>query len=103
MSEELTIDQIYEPLYSVYDPELGVNIVDLGLIYDVGIDNGDVYIEMTLTTPGCPMHDTITSGVHAALDNLPGVKSVEVNVVWDPPWSPEKMTDRAREELGYFG
>lgn len=95
-------DVILEQLKLVYDPELGVNVVDLGLIYDIEFEDGTVHIRMTLTTPGCPMHDTIAGGVERALLHLPEVKSVQVEVVWTPTWSPEKMSDAAKEQLGYF-
>lgn len=96
------MDIINETLKTVYDPELGVNIVDLGLIYKIEFSAGHVYIQMTLTTPGCPMHDTIVGGVERALMELPEVLSVEVDVVWSPPWSPERMSDEAKEYLQYF-
>src|SRR5690606_23288649 len=99
MDKELILEQ----LKLVYDPELGVNVVDLGLIYDIDMkQEGLIHIRMTLTTPGCPMHDTIAGGVERALKGLPGVQSVQVEVVWSPPWSPEKMSDEAKEQLGYF-
>src|SRR5690606_24534419 len=97
--QELIMDQ----LRMVYDPELGVNIVDLGLIYAIEQDNdGIVTVTMTLTTPGCPMHDTIAGGVERALLGLPAVNAVHVNVVWSPPWTPEKMSDAAKEQLSFF-
>lgn len=89
-------------LKQVYDPELGVNIMDLGLVYDLRSKEGEVYVRMTLTTPGCPMHDTIIGGVERALRELPEVRSVKVDLVWNPPWSPEMMSDEAKEHLGYF-
>lgn len=93
-------DTIIASLRNVIDPELGINIVDLGLIYDLQIDDeGKVYIEMTLTTPGCPMHDTITGGVRNALGLIPEVKDLDINVVWDPPWSPEKISEQGMSDL----
>jgi metal-sulfur cluster biosynthetic enzyme len=94
--------EIRELLREVYDPELGVNIVDLGLVYDVRNDDGDVYVRMTLTTPGCPLHDTITSAVERILDGQPGIRSVKVDIVWDPPWSPDRMSEEAKRQLGFF-
>jgi len=88
-------------LGEVFDPELGVNIVDLGLVYGVKYDEGTAHICMTLTTPGCPMHDMMTGGVRRALEGLPDVKAVEVEVVWEPRWNPAMMSDKAREELEY--
>jgi metal-sulfur cluster biosynthetic enzyme len=98
----MEIDEIRELLRQVYDPELGVNIVDLGLVYDIGNDSGDVYVRMTLTTPGCPIHDTIAGGARRMLEQQPGIRSVKVDVVWDPPWSPDNMSDAAREQLHYL-
>ncbi|MHA0857326.1 metal-sulfur cluster assembly factor [Paenibacillus sp. CMAA1364] len=96
------MDFITERLKAVYDPELGVNIVDLGLIYDIQFVDGAVSIVMTLTTPGCPMHDMIVGGVNRALETLPDVQSVDVKVVWEPAWSPSLMSDEAKEDLGYM-
>lgn len=93
------VEEVLENLKEVYDPELGVNIVDLGLVYNVAVEDGAAKIRMTLTTPGCPMHDTITGGVKWALGRLPEIKDVEVDVVWEPRWSPEMMTDEAKEQL----
>lgn len=96
-------DLIYDQLRAVIDPELNINVVDLGLIYDVNItESNDVSIEMTLTTPGCPLHDSIVSGVKYAISSLEGVNNVEVNIVWSPPWSPDRMTAEGTRQLrGY--
>ncbi len=96
------MDTLQECLKNVIDPELGVNIVDLGLIYDIDEHDGHVHVTMTLTTPGCPMHDMITSGVERALMELPKVGSVKVEIVWQPAWSPAQMSDAAKEQLGYL-
>lgn len=97
------IDEIVTArLKEVIDPELGVNIVDLGLIYDLQIENEGVQVQMTLTTPGCPLHDTIVGGVKRAVEGLPLIKTVEVEVVWTPAWTPERMSEDAKEYLGYF-
>ncbi|MCZ8534061.1 Metal-sulfur cluster biosynthetic enzyme [Paenisporosarcina quisquiliarum] len=91
---------VEQSLYDVVDPELGINIVDLGLVYGVCSDeNNNVIITMTLTTPGCPMHDSITNGVKHRVSQLEEVGEVEVNLVWEPEWSPSKMSDRAKELL----
>jgi metal-sulfur cluster biosynthetic enzyme len=82
---------VMETLRQVVDPEIGVNIVDLGLVYGVAITDGVVKVRMTLTTPGCPMHDSISWGVKNALMNLEGVADAEVEIVWDPPWDPSLM------------
>jgi metal-sulfur cluster biosynthetic enzyme len=94
-------EELREALKSVIDPELGVNIVDLGLVYDVTETNGRVYVQMTLTTQGCPLHDTMVGGVKAALHAYPGVREVEVDLVWSPPWTPAHMSDFAKRQLGY--
>ena len=89
-------------LRSVIDPELGVNIVDLGLVYDVAVEEGgNVAIEMTLTTPGCPLGGYIEDEIRACLAQLPQVRDVSVRVVWEPPWEPSAMSDAGREQLGW--
>lgn len=87
----LTETEILTALRQVIDPELGQNIVDLGLIYSVKIVGAKVWVSMTLTTPGCPMHESIGWGVKCALLNLAGVDDAEVELVWDPPWHPSMM------------
>ena len=98
----ITGEEIREQLRIVYDPELGVNIVDLGLVYDIQLDQDKVTVIMTLTTPGCPMHDTIKGGTERVLRNIPGIKEVDVQIVWEPQWSPAMMSQDAKEQLGYF-
>ncbi|WP_106498032.1 metal-sulfur cluster assembly factor [Lentibacillus sp. Marseille-P4043] len=89
-------------LFEVIDPELGVNIMDLGLIYGIVLDDDDnVKINMTLTTPGCPMHDSIAKGVKYRVSQIEGVGEIDVNLVWEPAWSPDKMSDKAKEMLGF--
>jgi metal-sulfur cluster biosynthetic enzyme len=93
---------IYDALYNVYDPELGVNIIDLGLVYDVAVnEEGYVTVTMTLTTPGCPMHESISEGVGAALADIPEITGGEVRLVWEPQWEPSRMTDEGRRLLGF--
>ncbi len=96
----ITEEEVLETLRQVIDPELGCNIVDLGLVYHVAIDEGKVRILMTLTTPGCPMHESIRWGVEAVLLNLDAVQAAEVEVVWDPPWHPSMMTEFGRAATG---
>jgi len=96
----LTEATILETLREVIDPELGCNIVDLGLIYSVTITDGKVNVVMTLTTPGCPMHESIRHGARNALLGLEGVAEAEVDVVWDPPWHPSMMTEYGRAATG---
>ena len=91
---------ILETLRQVVDPEIDCNIVDLGLIYGTRIDGRRVTVKMTLTTPGCPMHESIAWGVKNALLNLEAVEEAEVEIVWDPPWHPSMMSDYGRERVG---
>ncbi len=100
---ELNEPLILETLRQVIDPEIGCNIVDLGLIYGTRIEGGKVSIQMTLTTPGCPMHESIAWGVKNALRNLEGVEEADVEIVWDPPWNPAMMSDYGRECVGMRG
>ncbi len=94
--------QILESLRDVYDPELGVNVIDLGLVYNIDVnEEGHVTISMTLTTPGCPMHESIAEGVGRAPQDIPGVTSGEIRLVWDPPWDPARMTPEGRHMLGF--
>ncbi|EJY54451.1 hypothetical protein URH17368_2919 [Alicyclobacillus hesperidum URH17-3-68] len=96
------MDDVRAKLQSVYDPEIGVNVVDLGLIYKMEErEEGSLYIEMTMTTPGCPAHDMISENVEWAAAQASGVAMVYVDVVWDPPWSPDMMSIDARRELGF--
>ena len=89
-------------LRSVIDPELGVNIVDLGLLYDVEVAaDGAVAVEMTLTTPACPLGGVLDDAIRACLAQLPQVRRVEVVLVWEPPWRPDAMSDTVREQLGW--
>ena len=100
MIDEATIR---EALRQVVDPELDCNIVDLGLVYDITINAAKVTVTMTLTTPGCPMHESIAWGVKCALLNLEGIEEVDVQVVWDPPWTPARMTEHGRNRTGVCG
>ena len=91
---------ILETLRQVFDPEIDCNIIDLGLVSGIVIEGGNVTVRMTLTTPGCPMQESIARGVQAALLSLDGVEQAEVQLVWDPPWTPARMSDYARAHLG---
>jgi probable FeS assembly SUF system protein SufT len=99
-------DQVWTMLRTVYDPEIPVNIVDLGLVYDCVIDEADdqyqITVNMTLTAPGCGMGPAIADDAKQKLSRIPGVNSATVNIVFDPPWSREKMSDAAKLELGVF-
>jgi FeS assembly SUF system protein len=95
---------IVEALKNVYDPEIPVDIYELGLIYRLGIaeDSGHVDVDMTLTAPGCPVAGSMPGWVQEAVASVPGVKSVEVELVWEPPWQPDMMSMRAKLELNMF-
>ena len=88
-------------LRQVIDPEIDCNIVDLGLIYGIQIQGSKIFVQMTLTTPGCPMHESIAWGVKTALLNIEGIDDAQVDIVWDPPWHPSMMTDYGRQRVGY--
>jgi metal-sulfur cluster biosynthetic enzyme len=101
----VTEQDVLSALKSCYDPEIPVNIVDLGLIYDVSFvpadDNKqDVIVNMTLTAQGCPEHVNISAQVKSRLEQLPGIRNAQVNVVWTPPWTPERLSADARKQLG---
>ena len=100
MPDDLVAGEARQRLEHVYDPELGVNIVDLGLVYEIEVRRGRVRVVMTLTTPGCPMSDSMPEAVERSLRLIPGVDEVSVDLVWDPPWDPDMMSERARRELG---
>jgi len=96
-----TEEEVLESLRQIVDPEIGINIVDLGLVYETSIDdNGLVAITMTLTSPGCPLSDYIGTAVESAVTDLEGVKEVDVDIVWSPPWNPSMMSEDAKLELG---
>ena len=103
LDSDTLMAQIYDALHNVYDPELGVNIVDLGLVYGVDVrPDGYITLTMTLTTPGCPMHESIGEGVGVALSAVEGVTGGEIKLVWEPSWEPAMMTDEGRAALGYW-
>ena len=94
-------EAVIEALKTIYDPEIPVNIYELGLIYDVAAsEDGDVIIDMTLTTPHCPVAESMPGEVELRVLAVPGVRDAEVKLVWEPAWDPSKMTDEARLELG---
>ena len=97
---EITNEKVIEALKNVYDPEIPVNVVELGLIYDIKVENDNVHVKMTLTAPGCPMHTVISSNAEKAIKSIPGVKDVKVEVVWEPKWTPDRMSQSSREKLG---
>ena len=98
-----TEEQVRDALRHVVDPELGINIVDLGLVYDVDVsEHGVVHIEYTLTTMGCPIGPLIEQQMQSFLEKVPGVSSVDAEMVLRPPWTPEMMSEEAKAALGYF-
>lgn len=95
----MTKEKVFTILRNVVDPEIGINVVDLGLIYNVEIDENDLKVTMTLTTPGCPMHESMLQWVHNILDKHVTDKKVEVKLVWEPAWSPTLMSADAKSQL----
>lgn len=98
---QVSEEDVLAALQTVYDPELGLDIVNLGLIYAVLIQDHTVHIVMTLTTPGCPLHDSIRVGAEQVLARLPGVEQITVELTWNPPWQPGRMSRAARAALGF--
>lgn len=96
-----TKDDVVEALRQVEDPELGMDIVELGLYYDTEIDGANVHVKHTLTSIGCPVGPMIQEDIHRAVAELPGVENVEVELTWDPPWTPERMSEDAKFILGF--
>lgn len=96
----VTEDVIVEALREVYDPELHYNIYDLGLVYDVTIEDGKVGVLMTLTTPACPIGPMVTEQLQETLRLIPGVKDVDIQWTFDPPWHPDMMSEEAKADLG---
>ncbi len=93
-------EQVMDMLHNCYDPEIPVNIVDLGLVYDVQVADDTVNVKMTLTSPGCPAHGMITESVKEKLESIEGVRQVNIEIVWEPPWDPSRMSAAARQQLG---
>ena len=100
-ADTLTPEEVLAALGSVLDPEFGLSIVELGLIYDVQLSDAQVTAVMTLTSPYCPAGDVIMNGVRAVLECIGGGRAVEVQLVWTPPWTPARMTRAACDELGW--
>lgn len=95
-----TSDQVKLALRKVKDPELNLNIIDLGLVYEIMVDGSDVQVDMTLTSPGCPAGPQITGDVERVVKAMPGVSGVTINIVWDPFWTPDKIEPRVRAYMG---
>jgi metal-sulfur cluster biosynthetic enzyme len=100
-TDSVTKEKVLDALRQVNDPELGINLVDLGLIYDVEIEQSNVQIDMTLTTPGCPMHSFIARQAWQAVNNMPGVADAKIRIVWEPRWTPDRLSPAARTQLGW--
>ncbi len=100
MAEQFSVEEVYDTLKTVYDPEIPVNVVDLGLIYDVQVNDSDVYVQMTLTFPGCGMGPYIAQQAEWAINDIEGVGEVEIELVFDPPWSPDLISEEAKAQLG---
>ncbi len=101
MAQTVASEDVIEVLKSVYDPEIPVNVVDLGLIYDVQVsEENNVYVQMTLTFPGCSMGPHIAQQAEWAIQDIEGVEDVEIELVFDPPWSPDLISEEARAQLG---
>lgn len=98
-TEEMVLEALRE---NVIDPEIGINVVDLGLVYGVDVQDATVEVTMTLTTPMCPLGPYIDSEVKSALSDVPGIEESKVNLVWTPPWDPSKMSEDAKLELGFW-
>jgi FeS assembly SUF system protein len=97
----ITKEMVKEKLRECYDPEIPINIVDLGLVYDIQIQAGAVRVQMTLTARGCPMAGFFVEEVKKKLREIEGVTNTDVELVWDPPWSPERISDEAKNNLGF--
>jgi len=97
----ISTDQVKSALRKVKDPELNLNIVDLGLVYDIGVEGSTVKIDMSLTSPGCPSGPEIMTDAEQAIRAIPGVADVAMNLVWSPPWTPERIEPRVRAYLGF--
>jgi metal-sulfur cluster biosynthetic enzyme len=97
-----TEDAVWDALRTVDDPEVGMNVVDLGLVYGVEVRGGDVRVELTMTSPACPLGDAIVeSAANAIRTAAPGAGKIDVALVWDPPWTPERMSEAARKRFGW--
>jgi len=98
--DEILKEQIIEMIQTIYDPEIPINIYELGLIYDLVVDEGNVWVKMTLTSPACPVAGTLPGEVENKIREVPGVENVELELVWEPPYNMEMMSEAARLQLG---
>lgn len=95
-----TKEQIFEILGDIYDPEIPIDIVNLGLVYGVNVEDKKVTVNMTMTSPGCPAATQIVTEARLLIEDLPDVEEANIEIVWDPPWTPEMMSEAAKESLG---
>ncbi len=95
------IDTVRNKLRECYDPEIPINILDLGLVYDIQLQEDTIHIQMTLTAPHCPLAGVLAEEVKRKLFEIEGVKKVEVELVWDPPWTPDRISDEVKKTLGF--
>lgn len=102
-AESVTPATVREVLTEVEDPEIPINVVDLGLIYDVSVHDGSVSVDMTFTSLACPAEDMLRESVVERIESMPAVESATVEIVWDPPWTADQMSDEAREKMREFG
>jgi metal-sulfur cluster biosynthetic enzyme len=100
-TETLSEETVRTALRTVKDPELNLNIIDLGLVYEVDVEDGNVHIRMTLTSPGCPAGPQIMNDIHKTVRPLDGVNDVDIEIVWEPYWSPEKIEPKIRAMMGF--
>ncbi len=96
----ITKEDVINVLKTVLDPEIGLDVINLGLVYEIKIENDEIYLKMTMTTPGCPLTAWILADAENRLRSLPGVKDVKIDLVWDPPWSVDMISEEARKLLG---
>jgi metal-sulfur cluster biosynthetic enzyme len=96
-----TVEDVQDALTNVIDPELGLDFVELGLIYDVAVEEGDVFVTFTLTSPGCPIGPQVSEQIEEFVSELDGVSNVQSKMVFSPPWTPERMSEEAKFALGY--
>ena len=97
----VTQQDVLKALEAVTDPELGLNIVEMGLIYDVKVENDEVYVKMTLSARACPLHGSILNGAENVIKRINDVKAVKVELVWDPPWTPDRIVPETKKRMGF--
>lgn len=100
--KKVTEETVLEVMSDIYDPEIPIDIVNLGLVYGIRIDGNNVFVNMTMTSPGCPAAGQIVSEAKYLIEEIEGVDEVNIEIVWDPPWDPSKMSEAAKESLGMF-